>query len=232
MEKTTEDRRKHQRVKVRAGAIVGFKKARFLKFLKPRFIPLGPVIDISLGGLAVQYIESSKKIKTAKVFSILTTDGQVIFEDLAFRTILDEEVTVLPDSMVIRKWAIQFDELTDFQIIHLEQFISHLDTSVMLYKDIKDYADNAPVAEEMDGKNKFDIQSDILSHFKETNARAGQPLTPGWLTDTYTPSLSPAEKSLVESAIHELVIQGVIEHIKEPVPNYQLTRKGENVIYR
>lgn len=231
MKKILVDRRKHQRVKVKAGAIVAFKKTRFLNLFKPRFIPMGPIIDISRGGLAVQYIENVKKINASKALSILSTDGQVIFEDLPYTTILDEKIAVLPDSKVIRKWAIQFNELADDQIIQLEKFINNLDTGVMFFKDVKDYADNAPMTDETDGKNKFEIQTDIINHFKEINAKAGQQLTPGWLTDTYIPSLSEAEKSLIERAIKELVNQGVIEGVNEPEPNYRLTRKGENVIY-
>ncbi len=226
------NRRKHQRVKVKAGAIVAFKKPRFFNFIKPRLIRMGPIIDISRGGLAVQYIENSNRLKNFKKLSILSTDGEVMFEDMPFKTILDEKITELPDSKVIRKRAIQFNELKGSQIVQLENFIRNLDIGVMFFRDIKDYTENSPITKEIEGKTKFDIQSDILKQFKTIKAKAGYVLTPGWLLKKYTPSLTAIEKKLLEGAIDELTIQGLIEYIKDPEPNYRLTQKGEAIIYK
>ncbi len=226
------NRRKHQRVKVKAGAIVAFKKYRLFNLIKPRFIRMGPIIDISRGGLAVQYIENSNRLKKFKKLSILANDGEVMFEDMPFEIILDEKIAVLPDMKVIRKRAIQFNELKGSQIVQLEKFIRDLDIGVMFFKDIRDYTENSPITKEIEGKTKFDIQSDMLKQFKTIKAKAGYVLTPGWFRKTYTPSLTSVEKKLIKGAIDELIIQGIIEYIKEPEPNYKLTQKGEIIIYR
>ena len=55
-------RRQWKRYKLKGGAIVLLHKPRFMEIGKPKLVELGPVIDISRGGLAVQYVESEKRM--------------------------------------------------------------------------------------------------------------------------------------------------------------------------
>ncbi len=50
-------RRKWKRYKIKGGAIVLLHKPRLIDIGKPKMIELGPVIDISMGGLAVSLLK-------------------------------------------------------------------------------------------------------------------------------------------------------------------------------
>ncbi len=63
-------RRKWKRYKIKGGAIVLLHKPRLMDIGKPKTVELGPVIDISMGGLAVQFVESKNRLQDSETISI------------------------------------------------------------------------------------------------------------------------------------------------------------------
>ena len=85
---------------------------------------LGPIKDISMKGLAVQYIESKKVPESNDMISIMMPGEGVIVEDIKFKAVRDFEVGRLPRSTrKIRTLCVSFKKLLPTQKSKLEYFI-------------------------------------------------------------------------------------------------------------
>ena len=98
-------------------------KSRFLDIVKPKLIELGPVIDISMGGLAVQYIESKSRQQDFETLSISIPSLEVTLPDLQCRIVSEKVVGSLPDGKQIYNRCVEFLNLTSVQSLQLESFI-------------------------------------------------------------------------------------------------------------
>jgi len=116
-------RRKWKRFKVKGGAIVLLHKARLLDVGKPKLIELGPVIDISMGGLAVQFVESKTRLQALETISISIPSIGVALPDLQCNVILEKVLTTLPNGKKIYNRCVEFINLTKVQNLQLESFI-------------------------------------------------------------------------------------------------------------
>jgi len=116
-------RRKWKRFKIKSGAIVLLHKTRLLDVGKPKLIELGPVIDISMGGLAVQFVESKNRLHAAETISISIPSIGVTLPDLQCRVIFEKVLTTLPDGKKIYNRCVEFVNLTKIQNLQLESFI-------------------------------------------------------------------------------------------------------------
>lgn len=116
-------RRKWKRYKIKGGAIVLLHKSRLIEIGKPKLIELGPVIDISMGGLAVQYIESKNRKQEFETLSISIPSLKVTLADLQCRIVSEKVVGSLPDGKQIYNRCVEFLNLTSVQNLQLESFI-------------------------------------------------------------------------------------------------------------
>ena len=121
--KLTVKRRKWKRFKVKGGATVLLHKPRIIEFGKPSFIQLGPVIDISMGGLSVQYIENKDRTVKCEKLSISLPSNRVKVDKLPYKVVSDVKIAYLPDSRRIRNRCVQFEDLTSYNKFQLESFI-------------------------------------------------------------------------------------------------------------
>ena len=116
-------RRKWKRYKIKGGAIVMIHKPRLLEIGKPKLIELGPVIDISMGGLAVQFVANKQRQQDAETISISIPSVGVILPDLQCKVILEKVITSLPNGKQIYNRCVEFVNLTSVQNLQLESFI-------------------------------------------------------------------------------------------------------------
>jgi len=116
-------RRKWKRFKIKGGAIVLLHKARLLDIGKPKLIELGPVIDISMGGLAVQFVESKNRLHESETISISIPSIGVTLPDLQCKVIFEKVLTTLPNGKKIYNRSVEFVNLTKIQNLQLESFI-------------------------------------------------------------------------------------------------------------
>jgi hypothetical protein len=116
-------RRKWKRYKIKGGAIVLLHKPRLLDIGNPKLIELGPVIDISMGGLAVQYVESKKRQHDSGTISIAIPSIGVTLAGLQCKIILEKVITSLPNGKQIYNRCVEFVNLTSVQNLQLESFI-------------------------------------------------------------------------------------------------------------
>ena len=116
-------RRKWKRYKTKGGAIVLLQKPRLIEIGKPKLIELGPIIDISMGGLAVQYIENKSRKQETDTISIAIPALKVSLDDLECKVISEKVIAALPDGKQIYHRCVQFINLTSIQSLQLESFI-------------------------------------------------------------------------------------------------------------
>jgi hypothetical protein len=123
-------RRKWKRLKIKGGGLVLIKKNRLLEIGKPKLMELGPIVNISMGGLAVQYVENNKRAVDSEVLAISQPPEGIKVEPIPFRIVTDHEVTRLPGGKAVRTSHVQFGKLTDYQSFQLESFIRKYSTDV------------------------------------------------------------------------------------------------------
>jgi len=117
--KRTVERRKNKRYKAIEGAYAA---------ISPNSHKLGQIIDVSMGGLAFKYIDTSNDDMENEALSeetiFLSSMGYYV-GDLPFKTIADYEVTNAPSfsSMKVRKRHVQFNDLSFKQLFDLDYYL-------------------------------------------------------------------------------------------------------------
>ena len=115
--------RKWKRFRMKGSAIVLLHKPRLIEWGKPSFIELGPIVDISWGGIAVQYIDSKERqIKSSELSISIPPDG-IKVENIPFQTVSDVEIAELPDNKKIRRRNIKFVDMNQTQKAKLVNFL-------------------------------------------------------------------------------------------------------------
>ena len=86
---------------------------------------LGPVIDISMGGLSFRYVIEDAAKPISNFLGIFLSSDDILIDKLSTRLIADEFVSQSSSFLTssTRKRSIQFIDLTDTQRNSLEEFI-------------------------------------------------------------------------------------------------------------
>ena len=118
-------RRKWKRFRMTSGAIVMLNKPSLIGLGKPSYVELGPVVDISMGGLAIQYFNSKHRQIDCFELSLSLPGEGIKVEGLPFEIVTDFKVAQLPDGREIRKRCVQFGKLDSYKSFQLETFIKN-----------------------------------------------------------------------------------------------------------
>lgn len=116
-------RRQWKRFETLSGAVVLLNKPQLKGLLGTKRVELGPIVNISMGGLAVQYVENKERSQEYSELSIYFPSEGIVLDKMPFETISDFEITRIPDDKVIRKRCVKFGNLTTYQAFQLEEFI-------------------------------------------------------------------------------------------------------------
>ena len=116
-------RRKFKRFRIKGSAIVLLHRPRLISIGKPKLVELGPVVDISIGGMAVQYIEHKNRSLEGELLSIRVAGNGIKLESLPFRIVLNRVLASMPDGRKIHKCCFEFHQLSAYQRFQLESFI-------------------------------------------------------------------------------------------------------------
>jgi len=117
-------RRRHKRYRPMGSALVIFERPRIFNTGKPRIIKLGPLSDISQGGLSVEYFAKGKRFEGFFELSILIPGHGITVYRIPFRNISDI-VAAEPDAKrIIMRRGIQFDELNHHHTSSLKRFVN------------------------------------------------------------------------------------------------------------
>ncbi|MEE8432968.1 MAG: hypothetical protein V3S16_17105 [Candidatus Desulfatibia sp.] len=111
------ERRKQDRFKVRGGAFVSIKSDHCAK--------IGPIQDISRDGFAFMYVNKEDQIYGPLEVDIFYSGSGIYMQKLKSKTISDFKIDkkAPSSSLAIRQCCVQFCELAEDQISHLEDFI-------------------------------------------------------------------------------------------------------------
>ncbi len=116
-------RRRWKRFKINGAARVLLHRQRIMDFGKPSLVELGPVVDISMGGLAVCYIENKKRMIHSEMLSLKIPDKGIPLEGVTFRTVSDRKIAWMPDGKIIHRRCVKFEILNAQQKLQVETFI-------------------------------------------------------------------------------------------------------------
>ncbi len=135
------ERRKHQRFSAQNGtfAVVGSNKTRLDKIkkmgmaeiacaiYKSKPFKLGPIIDMSQGGLAFSYVDTRGRTDQSYEMNILSAGNKFYLENLLFKTIMDVDSAEEPSfsPIKLKRQRIQFIDLSSDQLKKLEYFLSN-----------------------------------------------------------------------------------------------------------
>ncbi len=117
-------RRRCERYRLLGSALVIFERPRMFNIGKPRIIKLGPLSDISQGGLSAEYLASGKRFTDFNELSILVPGNGVTVYRIPFRNISDTVVAEPDAKRKIMRMGIQFDEPNHHHISSLKKFIN------------------------------------------------------------------------------------------------------------
>jgi hypothetical protein len=112
------ERRKHKRFQVQDDAVA---------VLRPSVDKRGPIIDISMGGLAFSYVTSKDSSNRSSRLDILLPDLSFYLAHMPIRTVSDFKVTSESPfrSIESRRRSVQFGKMTQEQMSQLERFIQN-----------------------------------------------------------------------------------------------------------
>ena len=110
------ERRKHKRFQVPSGALVG---------LGPYFEKVGPIVDISMGGLGFRYVGTKESNGT--YLDIFLTNSDFFLRNVPFETVRHLKIVgaASPGSETMREKAVKFGKLTRDQKSQLKYFIEN-----------------------------------------------------------------------------------------------------------
>ena len=108
--------RKYERYSAREGAIVA---------LKPQSNILGQMIDIGVGGLSFQYIESHEPPGYSNELVILVASQRFFLDKVPFKTVSDIEIenNISFSSIQMRRCSVEFVRLSLEQAASIQNFI-------------------------------------------------------------------------------------------------------------
>ena len=114
------ERREHKRYQVHSGTYVA---------LGPPYGKVGPMIDISLGGLSFEYTDRRERTDESYI-NIFLTEANFYLEKVPIKTILDFEIAdTLPlSSVATRRCGLRFEHLTPDQASKIDFFIQNYHT--------------------------------------------------------------------------------------------------------
>ena len=110
------DKRKHMRFRVKEGGFA---------VLMNHVVTVGPIKDISQGGLAFTFISEDELPQGSFMVNLLFGgDKGFYLKDIPSKIITDFETTDLPsfNSIPLRRCSVQFEEIDPIQISQLETF--------------------------------------------------------------------------------------------------------------
>lgn len=117
------ERRQFERFRVKGVLQVYFEAPRRIPLSGIRKIRFGPVANISLSGMAVDYIANRRRIEDYQTLTIEIPGRLVLLERVMYSTRIDYTVAKLANGQEIRRRCIRFERLNQHQVHHLRRFI-------------------------------------------------------------------------------------------------------------
>ena len=124
-------RRKWKRFTIKGGSLVYLYKAGIIGRGKPVLIEMGPIVDVSMGGIAFQYIENKRRQADIAELAIAMPSDDCRVDGVPFEIIADFEVAALPDGKRIRNRCVRFVNLTPYLSYRIEDYIEKYSMNII-----------------------------------------------------------------------------------------------------
>ena len=112
------DRRKHTRFRVKTGGLA------LVPSEWPRSTVVGDILDISTGGVALQYVGDMPDLKTLNEIGIAGSTPSTFLGKLPVKKVSDLSMVKIPfGALVPRRLSLEFEELTQDQTTELMEYI-------------------------------------------------------------------------------------------------------------
>jgi len=116
-------RRRYERYRLMGSALAVYEQPRIFNIGKPKPIELGPLSDISLKGLSVEFVVNRKYPGDHHELSILVPEHGIMVYRIPFRNISDMVVSECASKRVIMRRGVQFRELNHDHTERLNRLI-------------------------------------------------------------------------------------------------------------
>ena len=110
------ERRRHKRFQAEEGAYAA---------VRPQYDKIGQIIDVSRGGLAFRYMVSDSQGGVSPELDVFLIGDSFHLDRVPFRIVSDEGIPerLSPGTQEMRRCGVEFGELTQMQILKLQEFI-------------------------------------------------------------------------------------------------------------
>jgi hypothetical protein len=117
-EKKSSERRKHARFKVKSGGLA------LVASEWPRSTVVGDILDISTGGVAMQYVGDEPELTSLQKIGIACSNPPLYLGQFPVKSVSNFSMTKIPFGAVVpKRLSLQFGELSHDQAIHLKKYI-------------------------------------------------------------------------------------------------------------
>jgi hypothetical protein len=119
------NKRKHARYALNCGAEVNLNVSRLFGFGKEKKIKLGPVVDMSLNGMAIRYaVDQVDSFKAANLSIVMPGRGTLI-EAIPFEIVNDCNLNDCPGAHPLRRCGLKFGTLSEDHLNRLKVIIQN-----------------------------------------------------------------------------------------------------------
>ena len=109
------DHRRFPRYKPKEQIVAYTEKKGVSRIGKPEMVEYGAVVDISLGGIAVEYLDTSMREEMSVELSLSVFSDSKPTGTLPYKTINDKAICKLPGNRILRRRGFKFENPTRFQ---------------------------------------------------------------------------------------------------------------------
>lgn len=121
------NRRKFERFRIIRPAFFIHLRPGRIRWLRPEIVKIGPLLDISMGGLGFTYVEKAVPLEDYASFSVLMGKNEIQLHRFPFRTVSDIVIAELDSEACniskIRRRCVQFSHLNHHQRYRLKGFL-------------------------------------------------------------------------------------------------------------
>ena len=119
------EKRRRERAPVKQGSVAEFKRPRLFNIGKARIAGRARIVEISSGGLTIQYAGYRMWPLDFRRLTIVVDEDQLVIEDLPITVVTDYKVDHTPDGVPVRRCGLKFDTLSKAAIAGITHFIKH-----------------------------------------------------------------------------------------------------------
>lgn len=134
------EKRRRDRAPVKHGSVAEFKRPRLFNIGKARVAGRARILEISPGGLTIQYAGHRMWPLDFSKLTIAVHQDRLIIEDLPVKVVTDYQIDQTQEGVPVRRCGLKFDALSKAAIAGITHFIQHYTLENPLYPPLSEVA--------------------------------------------------------------------------------------------